>query len=115
MFRKFIWLFVILPAGVVVVTFAVANRHSVRLNLDPFTPEDPFLAIDAPLFLLLIATLAAGVLLGGLATWLGQRKWRRSARRNAREATELRNQNERLNEQLLAANRPRLGNREAAE
>ncbi len=115
MFRKFVWLFVILPAGAVFVTFAVANRHTVRLNLDPFAPEDPFLAIDAPFFLFLIAALAAGVLLGGLATWLGQGKWRKSARRNAREATALRRQSERLNEQLLAANRPRLENQEAAE
>ncbi len=115
MIRKFVWLFVILPAGAVFVAFAVANRHSVRLNLDPFAPGDPFLAVDAPLYVFLILALTGGMLLGGLATWLGQGKWRRRARRNAREATRLRSQSERLNEQLLEANRPRLENREAAE
>jgi len=114
-FRKFVWLFLVLPAGAVFVTFAVANRHTVQLNLDPFAPENPFLAIDAPLFVFLIAALGAGVLLGGAATWLGQGKWRKMARRNAREAAALRQESERLNAQLLAANRPRLENREAAE
>jgi len=114
-FRKFVWLFVILPAGVVFVAFALANRHTVQLNLDPFAAQDPFLAIHAPFFLFLLAALISGLLLGGLVTWLGQGKWRKSARQRALEAAELRRQKDQLNEQLHAANRPRLGEREAAE
>ena len=54
-FKKFIWLFVIFPAGVVLVAFALANRHAVRLNLDPFSSGDSLLAFDAPFFLFLLA------------------------------------------------------------
>ena len=115
MFRKFFWLFVILPAGVMFVAFALANRHTVQLNLDPFATRDPLLAIDAPFFLFLLAALITGLLLGGLATWLGQGKWRKSARQRAHEAVELRRQTDQLNEQLRASNRLRLGEREAAE
>ena len=78
MFKKFLWLFLILPAGLILVIFAVANRHSVRLNLDPFSPDNPYLAFEAPLFFYLFVTLCAGLMLGGCATWFTQRKWRRS-------------------------------------
>ena len=68
-FRKFVLLFVIFPAGAVLVAFALANRHLVRLNLDPFSSEDPFLALDAPLFLFLLAALITGLLLGVEVHW----------------------------------------------
>ena len=115
MFRKFVWLFVILPAGAVFVAFSLANRHMVTLNLDPFTTQDPFLAIHSPFYRFLLAALLFGLLLGGLVTWIGQGKWRKTARRRATEVTGLRRETDLLNEQLLAATRPRIGEREAAE
>ncbi len=113
--RKFVWLFVIFPAGVVLVAFALANRHAVRLNLDPFSSENPFMALDAPFFLFLLAALITGLLLGGFVTWLGQGKWRKEARNRARESKALRAQAEQLNSQLNAVSEPRLDRAQAAE
>ena len=45
-----------------------------------------------PLFLVIIATAAVGVLAGGTATWLGQRRWRRAARRHQADARQARAQ-----------------------
>ncbi len=116
MFKKFVWLFVIFPLGAVLVAFALANRHAVRLNLDPFSSEDPFLALDAPFFLFLLAALIAGLLLGGFVTWLGQGKWRKEARHRALESRALRAEREQLNSQLHAVvSEPRLERAEAAE
>ncbi len=114
-FRKFVWLFVIFPAGAVFVAFALANRHLVRLNLDPFSSEDPFLALDAPFFVFLLASLVTGLLLGGFVTWLGQGKWRKEARNRASESRALRAETETLNTQLRSANEPRLDRAQAAE
>lgn len=109
------WFFVILPAGIVLVAFALANRHIVRLNLDPFSSDDPFLAFDAPFFLFLLAALIAGLMLGGFVTWLGQGKWRKEARSRAAESSALKAETEQLNAQLRAVSEPRLETARAAE
>lgn len=96
------------PVGVVLIAFAVANRHAVRLVLDPFAPGNPALAIEGPMFLFLIAALIFGLLVGGAATWLTQGRWRKAARRRSREAAELRRETERLNRQIQAKERPQL-------
>ena len=114
-FRKFVWLFVIFPAGALLVAFALANRHLVRLNLDPFSSGDPFLALDAPFFLFLLAALITGMLLGGFVTWFGQGKWRKEARNRAQETRALRAETEALNTQLRAVSEPRLDKAQAAE
>jgi uncharacterized integral membrane protein len=114
-FRKFVWLFVIFPAGIVLVAFALANRHLVRLNLDPISSEDPFLALDAPFFVFLLAALIIGLFLGGFVTWLGQSKWRKEARNRAQETRILRAETEQLGTQLRAMRTPRLDKAEAAE
>lgn len=106
--KKTIWLFVILPAGVVLVALALANRHTVRLVLDPLTPDNPVLSIEAPFFLFLFGSAIVGLLMGGAATWLGQGRWRRTARQRSQEATELRREADRLNQQLETAAQPRL-------
>lgn len=115
MFRKFVWLFLVLPAGVILIAFSLANRHSVRLILDPLSTQDPYLSISAPLFLLLLSSLLIGVLLGGFATWLGQGKWRKQARENARQVDTLRARNDLLDERLNEANARQIERAEAAE
>jgi uncharacterized integral membrane protein len=114
-FRKFVWLFVIFPVGAVLVAFALANRHTVRLNLDPFSSQDPFLAIDAPFFLFLLSALITGLLLGGFVTWLGQGKWRKEARNRALESRALRAETQQLNTQLRAVSESPLDRAQAAE
>lgn len=108
MLRKVIWFLVVLPAGVVLVAFAVANRHGARLVLDPFARSDPALALEAPLFLLLFAAVILGVVIGGAATWLAQGRWRRLARRRGREAAEWRREADRLKREREDAAQRRL-------
>jgi uncharacterized integral membrane protein len=84
--RKFLTALIVIPLGLILVTFAVANRHFVTVSLDPFLANDPALSVTLPLFLLLILVAALGVIVGGCAVWFGQRHWRRAARRNEADA-----------------------------
>ena len=100
MWRKLILALVVVPLGVVLVALAVVNRKPVLLILDPFGGAEPGLFLEAPLFLFLLGAFAFGLVVGGIATWLGQGKWRRTARAEAREARELRRQTDRLEKAL---------------
>ncbi|BAL73318.1 DUF1049 domain-containing protein [Bradyrhizobium cosmicum] len=84
--RKFLTALIVIPLGLILVAFAVANRHFVTVSFDPFISEDPSLSVTLPLFLLLILAGALGVVAGGCAVWFGQRHWRRAARRNDADA-----------------------------
>ena len=81
MLRRIIWILVALPVAVLLVTLSVANRHGVRLVLDPFRPDEPVLSLVLPFYAYLFGTLLIGILVGGLAVWLTQARWRRTARR----------------------------------
>lgn len=83
-------------AAVLLLTLAVANRHAVRLVLDPFNPGNPVVSAQLPLYALLFAVLIGGVVLGGVATWLGQGKWRHVIRVRSQEAIRWRAEAERL-------------------
>ena len=80
MMRKLVTGFIFVPLAIVFVAFAVANRHSVVVTLDPFDQAHPALAVTVPLFALLLGVAIAGVVLGGAAAWIRQAKWRRAAR-----------------------------------
>ncbi|MBR0773854.1 DUF1049 domain-containing protein [Bradyrhizobium diazoefficiens] len=84
--RKFLTALIVIPLGLLLVVFAVANRHFVTVSFDPFVSSDPSLSITMPLFLLLILVAALGVVAGGLAVWFGQRHWRRASRRHEADA-----------------------------
>ena len=84
--RKFLTALIVIPLALILVTFAVANRHFVTLSFDPFMAADPALSVTLPLFLLLILVGAVGVVAGGCAVWFGQRHWRRAARRHEADA-----------------------------
>jgi uncharacterized integral membrane protein len=87
--RKFISYVIVIPLALVFIAFAVANRHFVTVSFDPFNAATPAVAVQLPLFVLIIAVAILGVIAGGMATWLGQRHWRRAARRleaDARDA-----------------------------
>lgn len=96
MLKRVIRLLLAFPAALLLITLAVANRHSVRLVLDPFRPEAPALAVDMPLYAFLLAALVAGVVLGSWSTWLGQSHWRSSARARAQDAMRWRAEADRL-------------------
>ena len=78
---KVLSLLVFLPAGLVLVTFAVVNRHPVILNLWPL-PID----LAVPLSLIVMFSLIFGVVWGGVASWLASRTSRRQAREIAKRA-----------------------------
>ncbi len=110
--RRIVWLLVAFPAAAILVTLAVANRHSARLVLDPFRPEAPILWIDLPFYAYLLIALVIGVALGGTATWMTQSRWRRTARKRAQEALRWQAEADRLareRDQTLAAQRREQG------
>jgi uncharacterized integral membrane protein len=84
--RKFLNILTVLPLGLILIVFAVANRHFVTVSFDPFNTVEPALSASLPLFALIIAVAILGVVVGGLATWFGQRHWRRAARRHEADA-----------------------------
>jgi uncharacterized integral membrane protein len=91
-------------AAVFLLTMAVANRHAVRLNLDPFNPENPAISIEAlPFYAYLFGMLITGVILGGIATWFGQGKFRRLASIHEHDARRARAEAERLLREREAA------------
>jgi len=90
MLRKIFNILVILPLAILFVVFAVANRHVVTLSFDPFNSSDPSLGVSLPLFVVIIAVSIFGVIAGGVATWFGQRRWRRAARVHEADARDAR-------------------------
>lgn len=86
MLRRVIWTVVAFPIGIVLVTLAVTNGHRVRLILDPFRPDDPVLSLVLPFYLYLFGALLIGIVIGGMAMWFTQGRWRRIARRRGAEA-----------------------------
>ena len=105
MLRKVISTLVLVPLAVAIVAVAVANRHAVTLSFDPLSPDKPFFTLTQPLFVILLVMLLAGVIVGGVAAWLRQRKWRRAVRRAEAEAHRLRGENETLRKQIAEAER----------
>jgi hypothetical protein len=96
MIRKILTALILVPIAVVFIAFAVANRQSAVISLDPFNSSQPALSLSMPLFALILALLISGVILGGIAAWLGQGKWRWRARHFEAEARELRRELDRM-------------------
>ena len=90
--RKVFNAVVFIPLGVILVVFAVANRHMVTVSFDPFNSHDPALSLELPLFVVIVAVAILGVVVGGSAAWFGQRRWRRAARQHEADAREMRAQ-----------------------
>jgi putative membrane protein len=78
--KHFSWL-VTLPITLAVVVFAVSNRTPVEIDLFPL-PWQPVL----PAYLLVLASLFVGFLIGGAIAWLAGAPQRRRARRLTIEA-----------------------------
>ncbi len=107
--RTLFRLIVVLPLAILIVLFAVANRHLVMVSFDPFPGNDvqgP--QLTAPLFLLLFLAGAVGVLAGGVAVWLRQGRFRKQARVAKAEAAEARGRAEDLREKVDRMERTQL-------
>jgi len=106
MLRKIVTAIIVIPLAAVIIAFAVANRQTVTVSFDPFSSTSPAYAVTLPLFAIIIAVLILGVVIGGIAAWIRQSKWRRTARRLDGDVRAL--------HQELAAVRARSGTTELA-
>ncbi|HEY5217741.1 MAG TPA: LapA family protein [Pseudolabrys sp.] len=80
MLRKIVTAIIVVPLAAIIIAFAVANRQAVTVSFDPFSTTSPAYAATLPLFVLLFVVLILGVIIGGIAAWIRQSKWRRVAR-----------------------------------
>lgn len=86
MLKRIIGLLVTFPLAVALIALAISNRHKAQLVLDPFHPETPRLALELPFYAFIFTALILGVVLGGVATWMSQGRFRKLARVRAAEA-----------------------------
>ncbi|WP_048645487.1 lipopolysaccharide assembly protein LapA domain-containing protein [Nitratireductor soli] len=90
MANRILLVLVLVPLAVIIIALAVANRGAALFTLDPFNPGNPALTVEWPLFIYLFAALGLGLILGSLATWLRQGRYRRIARERKKEVDKLR-------------------------
>ncbi|SRR6266540_764800 len=102
MIRKILAWLIVVPLGLILVVFAVANRHPVTVSFDPFGSDAPALSATLPLFLVILVSSLVGVIAGGVGTWLNQGRWRRTARRLGADARALRIERKALKGELAA-------------
>jgi len=96
MIRKIVRALVLIPLAIILISLAVANRQVVTVSFDPFDRVDPAFSLALPLYVLILALVIAGVILGGVAAWMRQSKWRGRARQAEAQARALQLENDQL-------------------
>ena len=81
MLRSIVTAVILIPLAIILIGFAVANRQAVTISFDPFDATHPAYAMTLPLFVVIFLLAILGVLIGGIAAWLRQSRWRAAARR----------------------------------
>lgn len=82
--KKLLRTLVFVPVAFVLLVFAVANRHAVKLSLDPFASLDTTnLSISCPLFVVIFGAVMFGIICGSTISWLANGKYRAAARQVA--------------------------------
>ena len=91
MVNKIVGWLILVPICLGLVVFALANRHFVVVNFNPFAPGDgtAMPGYGVPMFVVLNMVLLVGVLAGGIATWFAQSHHRRGEKHWRREAQTL--------------------------
>jgi uncharacterized integral membrane protein len=98
---------VYVPLGAMILLFALANHGLVKVSLDPFPNEEFQLgSFEAPLFLVVLAGMALGVLAGGFTSWLAHFSVRRAAKEARAELARARAETEDLRRQALTSLSP---------
>jgi uncharacterized integral membrane protein len=87
--RRLLAFIILVPLAALLVLLALANRRPVLLSLDPFAPESTAYAIELPLFLVVLTSVAIGLIIGTVADWIGQGRYRREARDRRHEVRRL--------------------------
>ena len=101
--RTLVTILVAVPVVIVVMALAVVNNQPTTVVLDPFTPQAPLVSFTVPLYAVFFVSVMLGVVLGGIATWLRQGRFRKAARQNRREAVRWHDEAERLKEERRSA------------
>jgi uncharacterized integral membrane protein len=96
MIRKLITALILVPLAIGFAAFAVANRQTIVISFDPFDQAHPA-------FALILTLVIGGVVIGGVAAWLRQSKWRRAARLADAQARDLRTELDRLKRSMGAS------------
>lgn len=86
---QFLRALVFWPVLAIGVALAIANRQAIQFSFDPFNADAPAFAVTTPLFVILLAGVLIGVLLGGLSAWADQAHWRRLARTYQKQVQQL--------------------------
>ncbi|SED29267.1 Protein of unknown function [Rhizobiales bacterium GAS188] len=93
--RGFAKAIILVPLALLAVAFAVGNDKPVSVSFDPIA-DTPDFRFDVPLFMVVFAALILGVMIGGIATWIGQGRYRRAARMHRRDVERLRTDLDRM-------------------
>ena len=89
MINRLVAALIFVPIAVILIALAVSNRSPASFTVDPFNPGNPALTLELPLFVWLFAALGLGMIVGSVATWFKQGRYRRQARENKRKAENL--------------------------
>ncbi len=90
MLNRFMLIAVFVPLAIILVALAVANRGVGFLHARSVQSGQSGADLQMPLFVLLFAALALGMIVGSLATWVKQGRYRKLARQRSQEAEMLR-------------------------
>ncbi len=102
--RSVLRIIIFVPLGLVFLFFAVANRGAVKIFLDPFPGGDAAgPSFEAPLYLVVLASIALGVVAGSLSSWVAHGRYRRAAKAARADAKKARSEADQLRGQALAS------------
>jgi hypothetical protein len=79
---------------------SVANRAPVTFSLDPIGSVAPGWSATGPLYVFLFVAVIVGIVIGGIAAWLRQGRWRHAARAERAANERLRSEIGRLRQQV---------------
>jgi len=108
MLRTIVTAVILIPLAILIIGFAVANRQAVTISFDPFDASHPAYSATLPLFVVIFLLVILGVLVGGVAAWLRQGRWRAATRRAEAQNRELTAEVAMLRRRLELAERPDL-------
>ena len=90
MLNRIVIALVVVPVAIILIALAVANRAPAVFTIYPFNPGNPALTLQLPLFVMLFLALGLGMVIGSLATWWKQGRYRKEAKARSREVETLR-------------------------
>jgi uncharacterized integral membrane protein len=98
--RRFLTYILLIPFAIVIVALSVANRAPVTFSLDPIGSVAPGWSATGPLYVFLFVAVIVGIVVGGIAAWLRQGRWRHAARAERAANERLRSEIGRLRQQV---------------